>query len=67
MFYPILVDKGVKVAAASAAGCCFCWYNLPLAVIYDSGIYFEMSFYVIPGHVAKDPYLIAWIRVSLVD
>ena len=35
-------------------------------VIHDSGIYFEMSFSVITGHVEKDPSFIDWIRVSLV-
>ena len=60
------MDKGVTFAAATDAGCCFCWYRCPFYVIHDSGIYFEMSFSVITGHVEKDPSFIDWIRVSLV-
>ena len=66
MFSPDLVDKGVKFSAATAAGRCFCWSRCPFSVIYDSGRYFEISFSLSPGHVEKDPYLIAWSRVSLV-
>ena len=54
-----LVDKGVTFAAAAVAGCCFCWSRCPFAMIYDYGRYFDISFSVSPGHVDKDPYLIA--------
>ena len=66
MFSPDLVDKGVTFAAAAAAGRCFCWFRRPFAVISDSGRYYDISFYVSPGHVDKDPSLIAWSRVRLV-
>ena len=66
MFSPDLVDKGVIFAANYAAGCFFYWSRCPFAVISDSERYFEISFSVSPGHVEKDPYLIAFIRVSLV-
>ena len=66
MFSPELVDKGVTFAAAAAAGRCFCWSRCPFAVIYDSERYFDISFSVSPGHVEKDPSLIAWSRVRLV-
>ena len=66
MFSPVLVDKGVIFSEAAAAGRCFFLSRLPFAVIYYYGRYFEVSFSVIPGHVDKDPSLIAWIRVSLV-
>ena len=66
MFSSALVDKCVAFASAAAAGHCFFWSRCPLVVISDSGKYFEMSFSVSPGHVAKDPYLIAWNRVCLV-
>ena len=49
-----LVNKGVTFSAAAAAGNCLCCYRCPFAVISDSGIYFEMSLSVSPGHVAKD-------------
>ena len=62
----ILVDKGVAFAAATDAGCFFFWSRCPFSVISDSGIYFEISFFVSLGHVEKDPSLIAWSRVSLV-
>ena len=60
-----LVDKGVTFADAAAGGLCIFWYRCPFAVISDSGRYFEISFSVSPGHVDKDPSLIAWSRVSL--
>ena len=66
MFSPALVDKCVTFSAASAAGCLFYWYRCPLSVISDSGRYSEISLSVSPGHVAKDPYFIAWSRVLLV-
>ena len=66
MFSPTVVDKGVKFLAAAVSGRFFCWYRCPLDVIYDSRIQFEIIFYMSPGHVAKDPYLIAWSRVRLV-
>ena len=66
MFSPVLVDKYVTFAYAAAAGHCFFCSRCPLVVISDSEKYFEMGFSVSPGHVAKDPYLIAWIRVRLV-
>ena len=62
MFCPALVEKGVKFAAAAAAGCCFCWSRCPFAGIYEYGRYFEISFSVSPGHVEKNPSLIAWSR-----
>ena len=66
MFSPDLVDKGVTFAAATVAGSFSCWSRCPFAVISDSGRYFEISLYVSPGHVEKDPSLIAWSRVRLV-
>ena len=66
MFSPALVDKGVTFASAAAAGHCFFWFRCPFAVISDSGRYFEISFSMSPGHVEKDPSLIAWSRVRLV-
>ena len=67
MFYPSLVDKCVTfAAAAAAAGCCFCYFRCPFAVISDSGRYFEIRFSVSPYHVEKDLSLIAWSRVRLV-
>ena len=60
------MDKGVIFAAAAAAGCCFFWSRCPFDVIYDSGRYFEIILSVSPGHVEKDPSLIAWSRVCLV-
>ena len=60
------MDKCVTFAAAADTCRCFWWYICPFAVISDSGRYFETSFSVSPGHVEKDPYLIAWIRVRLV-
>ena len=61
-----LVNKGVTFSADDAAGSCLCCYRCPFAVISDSGIYFEISFSLSPGHVEKDPSLIAWRRVRLV-
>ena len=66
MFSPDLVDKGFTFAADAADGRCFWWSRCPLAVISYSGRYFEMSFSVSPGLVAKDSYLIIWIIVRLV-
>ena len=66
LFSPDLVDKGVTFSAADAAGRCFCWSRCPFSVIYDYGRYFGISFSVSPGHVEKDPSLIAWSRVRLV-
>ena len=66
MLSPALVDKCVTFAAAAAAGCCICWYRCPFDVISDSRRYFEIIFSVSPGHVEKDPSLIAWSRVILV-
>ena len=66
MFSPDLVDKGVTFAASAAAGRCFCWSRCPFDVISDSGRYFEIILSVSPGHVEKDPSLIAWSRVRLV-
>ena len=66
MFSPGLVDKGVTFAAAAESGCCFCWSRCPFDVIYNSGIYFEIIFSVIPGHVEKDQSFIVWSRVNLV-
>ena len=70
MLSPDLVDKGVTFAADdsadAAAGHFLCWSRCPFYVISDSGINFEISFSISPGHVEKDPSLIAWIRVRLV-
>ena len=66
MFSSDLVDKGVLFAAADVAGCCFCWSRCLFAVISDFGRYFEISFSVSPGHVEKNPSLIAFSRVHLV-
>ena len=66
LFSPDLVNKGVTFATAAANGCCFCCSRCPFAVISDSGRYFEISFSVSPGHIDKDPSLIAWSRVRLV-
>ena len=66
MFSPNLVYKGVIFVVADVVGRCFFWSRCPLAVIYDSERYFDMSFSVSPGYVAKYPSLIAWIRVRLV-
>ena len=60
------MDKGVTFSAAAAAGRFFCWSRRPFYLIYDSEIYFEISFSVSPGHVDKDPSLIAWSRVRFV-
>ena len=65
MFSPTLVDKCATLSATAATDRCFCWSKFPLAVISDSGRYFEIIFSLSPLHVAKDPSLIAWIRVSL--
>ena len=65
MFSPALVDKVVTFADPDTTGDFFCWFWCPLAVIYDSGIYFDIIFSVIPGYVTKDPYLILWSRVRL--
>ena len=37
-----------------------------MAMIYDSGRYFEMIFAVITVHIAKDSSLVAWSRVRFV-
>ena len=66
MLYNAFVDKGVTFADDAAAGCCFCLFRCPFDVIYDSGRYFEISFSMSPGHVEKDPSLIAWSTVHLV-
>ena len=66
MLSPALVYKCVTFASDAAVGRYFCWSRCPLAVISDSERYFEMSFSVSPGHVTKDPSLIACRRVSLV-
>ena len=66
MFSPALVDKGATFSAAAVVGRCFCWSRCPFDVISDSGRYFEISFSMSPGHVEKDPSLIAWSRVRLV-
>ena len=63
MFSPVFLGKGATFSAAAAAGCLSCWSRCPLAVISDSGRYFEMSLSVSPGHVAKDTSLISWRRV----
>ena len=63
MFSLALVSNGVTFLADSDTGCCLCWSRCPLSVVSDSGRYFEKSFSVSPGHVAKDPYFIACIRV----
>ena len=65
MFSPALVDKGVMFAAVAAAVSYFSWYRCPFDVISDSGRYFEIRFSMSPGHVEKDPSLIAWSRVRL--
>ena len=59
MFSPALVDKGVKFSYTDAAGCFYCWYRCPFAVISNYGRYLEISFSVCPGHVEKYPSLIA--------
>ena len=68
MFSPALVDKGVTFAAATAAaaGRYFYCSRFHLSVISDYRIYFEIILSVSPGHVEKDPSLIAWSRVRLV-
>ena len=66
MFFADLLDKGITFDSAAAAGCCFCWSRCPFDVISDSGRYFEINFSVGPGHVKKDPSVIALIRVRLV-
>ena len=66
MISPDLVDKGVTFTAAADADRFPCWSRCPFAVIYDSGRYFEIRFSVSPGHVEKNPSLIAWSRVRLV-
>ena len=66
MFSLDLVDIGVTFASYDATGFCLCWSRCPLVVISDSGRYFEIIFALIPGHVAKDPLLIAGIRVHFV-
>ena len=66
MFYPALVGKCVTFSAAASAGSWFCCSKVPLDVISDYGRYFGISFSVSPGHVDKDPSLIAWSRVRLV-
>ena len=66
MFSPDLVDKGVTFDSAAAAGRCFFWSRFPFSVISDSGRYLEIGLSVSPGHVEKDPSLIAWSRVRLV-
>ena len=55
MFYPALVYIGVTFAKATFSGNYFCWSSFPLAVIYDSGRYFEKFLSVSPGHVENDP------------
>ena len=64
MFSPASVDKGVTFAADAAASdaasvSCFCWSRCHFAVISDSERYFEIIFSMSPGHVEKDPSLIA--------
>ena len=59
MFSLDLVDKDVTFSAAAATGRCFWWSRCPFGVIFDSRIYFEISFSVSPVHVEKDPSLIA--------
>ena len=66
MFSPDLVDEGVTFAAAAASGRFLCWSRCPFAVTSGSGRDFEISFSVSPGHLEKDPFLIAWSRVLLV-
>ena len=63
---PALLDKGVTFSAASVSSCYCCCSRCPFAVISDSGRYFEISFFVSPGHVEKDLSLIVWSRVCLV-
>ena len=64
MLPPALVAKVFIFSSAAAAGNCFCWSRRTLAVISDSGRYFEMIFAMSTGHVAKAPSLIYWSRVS---
>ena len=66
VFYPELVDKGVTFSASVTAGRWLCWSRCHLDVISDSRGYFEIILSVSPGHVAKYPSLIYWIRVRLV-
>ena len=66
VFSPVFVVIGITFAAAYYTDRCLCWYRCPLYVISDSGRYFEISFAVSPGHVAKDPSFISWIMVSFV-
>ena len=66
MFSSDLVAKGVTFSIAVSAFYCFLWSRFPLAVISDSGRYFEMSLSVSPGRVANDPSLIVWSRGRLV-
>ena len=66
MLSATLVDKGVSFAAVDAAGRCFFWSRCLVSVISDSRRFFEISLSVGPGHVEKDPSLIAWIRVRLI-
>ena len=66
LFSPALVDISVTFAAASATGRCFCWSRCRLAAISDYGRCFLTSLAVSPGHVAKDPSLIPWVRVCFV-
>ena len=63
MFYPDFVDRGVTFPAAVVSGRFFFWSRCPFSLISDSGIYCDISFSVIPGHVEKYPSLIAWSRV----
>ena len=63
MFSSSLVAIGVTFAAADPAGRCFYWSRFPLTVISDYGRYLEIIFYLSPGHGAKDPSSIVWIRV----
>ena len=55
MFSTALVDIGVIFVAAVVVGPFVCWSRFPLAVIYDSGRYYEVIFATRPFHVAKDP------------
>ena len=66
MFSPDLVDKGVAFSSAAVAGSWFYCSRFHLSVISDYRINFEIRLSVSPGHVEKDPSLIAWIRVRLV-
>ena len=54
-FTPELVDTGVTFASFDVTGTIFCWLRRNLAVIYDSGRNFVISFSVRTGHVEKDP------------